>query len=612
MFIQPPNSLRFLKFILFSCCIALVMNAYSSNTKDNINIEFTLSVDDPSSHLVHVLLKYEGATANETVFKMPVWTTGYYQIMNFADQVSSFKVTDLEGKPVSWEKLSSNTWKVANQQTHSFLVSYDVKGTRAFVASNVVEEERTYLSPAGVMVYPVGLINHPVTLVIKPYRTWNTIATGLELVAGKENTYTAPDFDILYDSPFLMGSKLESLPAFYVKGIPHYFIGYNMGNFDKQQLMDDLKKIVETAVNLMGDIPYKHYTFLAIGPGGGGIEHLNSASVSFSGQGLNTMAGKIKMYSFLAHEYFHHFNVKRIRPIELGPFDYDKGSPTKMLWVSEGLSVYYEYMLLKRSGLMTEDDFLKALHNNMMAYEGKPGRLYQTLTEASYNTWSDGPFGRTGDDVNKTISYYEKGPVVGAMLDLAIRHATKNKRSLDDVMRSLYKEFYQTKKRGFTEEEFWKTVETIAGTKLQEVHEYTNTVKELDYTKYFGYGGMMVDTTTKTVAAYSGLTVRDRGDSLQVADVEFESPAWNVGFRRRDVVQLQENSGKISAAAFTQMMGAKKTGDLIRMQQFRQGKMQSLQFVLADKKVQSFEMKPNDKAGLLELSIKKDWLRAVQ
>ncbi len=612
MFLQKKVFFHFSKLFFFSLCIVFAINASARISKDNINIEFTLSVEDPASHIVHVVLKYEGATGNETVFKMPVWTTGYYQIMNFADQVSQFKVTDLESKPVNWEKLSNNTWKVANQQVHSFLVSYDVKGTRAFVASNVIEEERTYLSPAGVMVYPVGLINHPVTVVIKPYRTWNTIATGLELIPGKENTYSAPDFDILYDSPFLMGSKLESLPVFYVKGIPHYFIGYNMGNFDKQQLMDDLKKIVEAAVNMIGDIPYKHYTFLAIGPGGGGIEHLNSASVSFSGQGLNTTAGKIKMYSFLAHEYFHHFNVKRIRPIELGPFDYDKGSPTKMLWVSEGISVYYEFMLLRRTGLMTEEDFLKALHTNMMAYEGKPGRLYQTLTEASYNTWSDGPFGRTGDDVNKTISYYEKGPVVGAMLDLAIRHETKNKKSLDDVMRSLYKEYYQTKKRGFTEEEFRKTSETIAGSALQEVFDYTSTVKELNYPKYFGFAGMDVDTVAKTVPAYSGLSVRDRGDSLQVADVEFESPAWKAGLRRRDMIMLPESTGKFNAAGFTQMMGTKKTGDQINFQQVRIGKLQPVQFILSEKREKSFDMKPATNTGTLELSIRKDWLRGVQ
>jgi predicted metalloprotease with PDZ domain len=599
------------KLLILALCLLFGLNASAKKGKEKIHIEFTLSFTEPASHIVHVVLKYQGARTNETVFKMPVWTTGYYQLMNYAEQVSQFKITDMEGNPIGWEKEASNTWKVFNQQIQSFQISYDVKGTRAFVAANIIEEERTYLSPAGVMVYPEGLINHPVTVIIEPFHKWNSIATGLALVAGKKNTYTAPDFDILYDSPFLMGSKLESLPPFFVKGIPHYFVGYNMGIFDKQQLMIDLQKIVEAAVNLIGDIPYKNYTFLSIGPGNGGIEHLNSASISFSGNSLSSPAGKIRTYSFLAHEYFHHYNVKRIRPIELGPFNYDRGSPTKMLWVSEGISVYYEYILLNRAGLMGADDFLNALHNNIMAYEGKPGKLYQTLTEASYNTWSDGPFGRTGDDVNKTISYYEKGPVVGAMLDLTIRNATKNTKSLDDVMRYLYKEYYQIKKRGFTELEFRRTCEKIAGIPLQEVFDYTSTVNELNYTKYFSYAGITIDTSTKIVGGYTGLSVRDRGDSLVVADVEFESPAWNAGLRRRDIISLPENTEKLNAATFTQLLSTKKTGDEISLLQLRQGKISPVQFVLSDKKIQSLKMKQGEDPSPLQLSIRNDWLRST-
>ncbi|RYF56883.1 MAG: hypothetical protein EOO39_36115, partial [Cytophagaceae bacterium] len=169
------------------------------------------------------------------------------------------------------------------------------------------------------------------------------------------HTFTAPTFDVLYDSPMLMG-ELEQLPAFTVRGVPHYFVGYNLGQFDRQRFVEDLQKIVAAGADIINDIPYTHYTFLAIGPGGGGIEHLNSTSISFDGTGLNTAKGRFTLYSFLAHEYFHHYNVKRIRPIELGPFDYDKGSRTKMLWLSEGITVYYEPIILSRAGLLTEEE----------------------------------------------------------------------------------------------------------------------------------------------------------------------------------------------------------------------------------------------------------------
>ncbi len=488
------------QYILLIALFIATLNAFSNSsniatTKGKTQIDFVLTVEDPSSHSVQVTLNYGGANTAHTTFKMPVWTPGYYQIMNYADQVSEFKVIDKAGNDIKWEKTASNTWEVNNQKAKSFTITYKVKDKRAFVASNIVEEERTYLSPAGIFIFPVGELTQASTLTIKPYKTWSTIATGLEPIKGASNKYSASNFDILYDSPILMGSKLETLPVFYVKGIPHYFVGYNMGDFDKVQFIKDLSQIVESAANIIGAIPYTHYTFLAIGPGGGGIEHLNSASISFSGKGLATQAGRIKMYSFLAHEYFHHYNVKRIRPIELGPFDYDKGSPTKMLWVSEGLSVYYEYLVLRKAGIMSEDELLKAIGNDIAKFENKPGKLYQSLTEASYNTWSDGPFGRTGDEVNKTISYYEKGPVVGAILDFAIRDASNNKKSLNDVMRSLYYEYYLNKKRGFTESEFQATCEKMAGAPLNEVFEYAATVKPLNYPKYFSLAGLRVDST---------------------------------------------------------------------------------------------------------------------
>jgi predicted metalloprotease with PDZ domain len=241
---------------------------------------------------------------------------------------------------------------------------------------------------------------------------------------------------------------------------------------------------------MMGDVPYRHYTFLGIGPGRGGIEHLNSAAVPFSGSQLLTEAGRRRVFTFLAHEYFHHFNVKRIRPIALGPFDYQRPNHTNMLWVSEGLSVYYEYLLVFRAGLMQDSDLLQHFQGNISAYESKPGRLRQSLAQSSWDTWKDGPLGGGADS---TISFYDKGPAVGVLLDMAIRHSSGNRRSLDDVMRALYREYYIGKRRGFTDDEFRRVCDSLAGVSLAEVFDYVYTVKEPDYAKYLAYGSMGID-----------------------------------------------------------------------------------------------------------------------
>ena len=466
---------------------------------------------------------------------------------------------------------------------------------------------RGYILPAGIFFFPTDNIHHPVTVAVKPYKDWRNVATGLDSVAGMPFTFFAGDFDILYDSPILVGN-LEELPPFFIKSIPHRFIAYKPGEFDKVQFMKDLKKIVETATNLIGDIPYRHYTFIGIGPGAGGIEHLNSTTVSFNLKNPNAQSW-LRTYFFLAHEYFHHYNVKRIRPIELGPFDYENGSRTKMLWVSEGLSVYYEYLIVKRAGLCNEDELLSAFRSNILAYEDKPGRLYQTLEQASYETWSDGPFGRTGDEVNKTISYYDKGPVVGMLLDFKIRHQTKNKNSLDDVMRSLYRQFYQKKKRGFTEAEFRAVCERIAGTSLADIFDYVSTTKELDYKKYLDYAGLDIDTTLKAIeGGWLGLTTRTRNDSVTVSSVDWESPAWNAGVRQRNII-LEVDGMKAVPQAIESVFKDKKPGEKIQLTVIENGEKKTISITLGKKMERPFQITRKTNIDELQRAILESWLK---
>ncbi|MBS1661170.1 MAG: M61 family metallopeptidase [Bacteroidetes bacterium] len=476
---------------IFSALLLLSIRAF---TQQPVNLHYTLSLEDPASQKMHVVFRCTGLNGPVLDFKMPVWMPGYYQILDYAKKVDNFHAIDGAGKDLGWEKTTPNTWRVENPAGKVVTISYDVKATTPFVAQPWLDSTRGYVSPAGVFMYPNGYLRQPVTLEVKSWSGWNKIATGLEKVAGKVNWYKAPDFDILYDCPIL-AANLEEVPSFKVRNIPHYFYGYKIGEFDKAAFSSDLQKIVEQGVNLIGDIPYAHYTFLATGSGRGGIEHLNSTTIGFSGDQLKTHDAKQRVYCFIAHEYFHHYNVKRIRPIALGPFDYERENRTNGLWVSEGLNVYYEYMLVRRAGLMTGDDLLHHFQTDINAYESKPGHLYQSLAQSSYETWSDGPFGRTGDSINKTISYYQKGPAVGLLLDMAIRHSTKNKKSLDDVMRTVYRVYYQEKKRGFTDAEFRKACEDAAGVALPEIFDYVYTVKEPDYAKYLAYGGLGIDTT---------------------------------------------------------------------------------------------------------------------
>lgn len=593
------------RFIHTLTLLTIVFSAQAQKT----DLSFTVTVKDPAAHLFHVQFRCSGIKKESIEFKLSAWTPGYYQLMNYADNISAFHVTTTTSPDtLQWNKASANSWKVNSKSNNTIIIDYDVKAPRAFVAANYVDAERGYISPAGVFLHPAEMLNQPITVTIVPLEGWNLVATGLESVNGKANTFIAPGYDVLYDSPFLMG-QLESLPTFTVNGIPHNFVAFKPGDFDKARLMNDLQKIVTAASNIIGDIPYKHYTFLAIGPGGGGIEHLNSASISFQGTRLySSKNSMMQIYNFLAHEYFHHYNVKRIRPVELGPFDYDKGSRTKMLWLSEGITVYYEYIVLKRAGFTDAQEVFNTFSSSISAYENKPGRQFQTPAEASFTTWEDGPFGRTGDDANKTISPYDKGPALGIVLDFKIRHETKNKKSLDDLMRVLYNKYYKEKNRGFTEAEFRKEAETVAGVALSDFFDYIYTLKTVDYPTYFNYAGLNIDTTTHDLpGAWLGANVRSRNDSVFISSVDWQSPAWNAGLRPRGVI-TKINGQQATEKILKDAIAAAKNGDQIRIAFTTAAGPKEEPIVFGTKKEKNFTItrKPNPDA--LQQQISSGWL----
>lgn len=524
------------------------------------DFSFTVSNDSPTQSFV-VDLHIKKLKQDTLILKMPAWTPGYYQLLHFADNVYDFIASAAKNKLLSFQKINRNAWVIPVKGLSSLNVQYRVKATRNFVATPFVDSSRAYLSPPGVFVYPEGKKELPSAVHLDLPDGW-TAATGLKKIKGSGIDFYAENFDVLFDSPILMGT-LETLPVFTVQGKPHQFIGYRPAVSDPATFMSDLQKIIREAVAVIQDIPYSDYTFIAIGPGQGGIEHLNSTSFGFSGQSLNTPEGKRRMYTFLAHEYFHHYNVKRIRPIELGPFDYDKENRTTLLWLSEGITVYYDQLLVRRAGLMTTEELLEGYRSRLLGYENKPGRLYQSATQASYSTWSDGPFGRSDDEVNKTVSVYDKGAVLGLLLDFEIRHKTGNQQSLDDLMKKLYNEYYRQRKRGFTAGEFQDAAEQVAGASLEELFGYAETVAPINYKKYFAYAGLDIDTIAKPLpGAWLGIQSRKQGDSVIITQVEYDSPAWKAGLRRQMLIKLI-NGSPATSSVLTPLLKDKSIGEKI-------------------------------------------------
>lgn len=575
------------------------------------HMDFTVSFEQASNHLFHVVLRCDGLESAALDYKMPVWTPGFYSLLNFAQYVENFHAADGQGHPLAWQKTSTNTWRVGADQSPVVTLAYDVRATRSFVGTCYVDASHAYIMPAGLCLYLDGQIKHPVTITLNPRPTWTGLATGLDPVsASQPHTFAAPDFDILYDSPILAGN-LDELPAFEVRGVRHSFYGYNLGVTNGPEFISHLRDVIAAGVNVIGEVPYNHYTFIGIGPGRGGIEHLNSTSFGFSGASLTNHAGMIRELDFLAHEYFHNYNVKRIRPIELGPFDYERENRTRMLWVSEGLTVYYEYIMLSRSGNISQDEVLDEFRQNLASYENTPGRLLQSVTASSWDTWDQGSFGggrRAPAGVKKTISYYDKGPVLGLMLDFKIRHETGNRKSLDTVMRTLYRVYFKEKQRGWTEDEFRAVCEDIAGVSLSDFFGWVNSTDEPDYATYFGYAGLEIEPPRELPDAELGAITEMEDNNLVVVATEPGSPARNGGLAARDVITAC-GGAPVTAEGLAKTVAAKKPGDDVTLTVSRGGSEHKIEFILGHKLERSWKIKPVASPDDLQSKILRSWLK---
>jgi len=527
--------LRIVLFIVFA--VSTVFAGKAQTTPDTVF--FAVSMDAPATHYFHVEMECDGKSETDYAFKMPIWTPGYYWRLNFAKNVTNFSAENENGNQLEYTKTDLNTWQIKGIKEGKVKISYDVFAYERSVADPFLDDGRAFISPTGIYLFREGQIQKPVIVEINTYNEWTTVHTGLDKVAGKKNTWFARNFDVLYDCPVLAGN-MEIL-SFETGGIPYTIAMENPAEFDRATYIGDFKKIVESATNLIGDVPYDHYSFLIMDQGMGGLEHSNSMAVfSNSNYDITNSAGYKGWLSFIAHEFFHLYNVKTIRPIELGPFDYCNENLTHMLWVAEGFTVYYEYLVLNRAGLMPRQEVLDALSSTIARFENKDGRKILTATQASYDTWLNF-FNWNNHTDHTTISYYNIGCALGMLLDLKIRQETGNEKSLDDVMRTIYYDLHKKQNRGYTDDEFREICEKTAGCSLEEIFHYAETTDPMDYQKYLKSAGVEMNLTPEKQLTY-GITVRRNGEDWVITDIDRNSTAWKIGLSIKDKIVLVDGN----------------------------------------------------------------------
>lgn len=450
-------------------------------------VTYTVDLREPPSHLVRMTMSIPGARA-ATEIQFPAWNA-LYQIRDFVRNVQELEAR-CDGREETLLRVDLQTWRSGEQGCNVLELRYRVYANEESVFSSVLNDQHAFLNFALLCFYLPNECGRPVRVRFLLPEGWK-VGTLLEAGAAP-NEFSAADYDVLADSPAEAGEFREYS---YVQGDVTYRVIVDAPGVDysADRLLASLQKITATETALMQDAPAPRYTFILHFPkqGTGGMEHRDGAAISYTGADLKS--NWLEFESLVAHEFFHAWDVKRIRPQPLEPVDYVHGNDTSDLWFCEGLTnTYAEYVLL-RAGLLSREMFYRRLAGEIQRVQMRPERLTQSVELAGREVWKE----KYPDSLRPGGSlYYRKGALVGFLLDLAIRHATENTRSLDGVMRRLDEDFARHG-RYFTKQDLLAIIADLAPG-FRDLHrffaDYVSGTEELDYKTYLGYAGLRLIT----------------------------------------------------------------------------------------------------------------------
>jgi predicted metalloprotease with PDZ domain len=492
---------------LFVLCVAGWVEAAA-------RIDNVVTINDPNSTTLHVTTTIADVKQPQLEVGIPNWTPGYYTTEDFARNISRLVFTDQAGRPLYHRKNHDSFWILDTRGASSVKIEFDY-------AANQLDLNKSQITPTYAILNGINFffyikdhtLDVPESVTFKLPKNWN-IATGL-VPTTDETTFVAESYDVLVDSPVLAGEF--DLVTLQLRGVSHRLAVAPKGVFaqaDLQKLAADSLKVIDSHTRMFNEIPYKDYLTINVFSDKdiGGLEHLNSylGILSKLGARSENIPGLVSLTS---HEFFHAYNVKRIRPAEMWPYRYFERNYTPLLWVSEGVTDYYTNRGRLRAGLMTADEYLEAEAQLLPFVQSVEAAKYISVEEASINTW----FGGIGGGAQPfVVDYYSRGDTLGLLLDLSIRHDTNNKSSLDDVMRALYTNFYK-KSRGFTTEDLIATINKLTGKDYHPFFEkYVGGTEALPYDQVLAYAGLSL-TQTKNKVIRLGIGTDGDGSNVIVS-----------------------------------------------------------------------------------------------
>ena len=543
-------------------------------------IHYQVAMPNPQLHLFEVMLHVQNWSKSVLDLKLPVWTPGSYLVREYSKQVQDFRVEEgNEQQSLAWCKIRKNHWQINTENTSKITVHYRVFANELSVRTNHLDATHGYFNGAALFFFIPGFEQEPIQVTIVPPKSDWQVTTTLPRIPETTNTFEAEDFDTLVDSPFEIGC--HQLYDFEVLGKLHQFAIWGEGNAVPERIIEDTKKIIEVEAELYGGLPYDRYLFLLhlSSSGFGGLEHKNSCSLNYPRFGFGAKDKYNRFMQLVAHEFFHLWNVKRIRPKALEKFNYNQENYTTSLWFCEGTTSYYDLVIPLRAKIYEKKAFLENLSKEITRLQTIPGRLVQPLSESSFDAWIK-LYRRDANSDNSQISYYLKGELVSLLLDLLIRARHKNKRSLDDVMRLMWQQF-GTEEIGFTPEQLQEVITSVADTDLSDFfHRYLDSTDELPFNEYLEpFGLKLIGVEEEERLPYLGMTVKTENGQEFIKFVEANSPAGMAGVDAGDQL-LAMDGWRVSGEQLSDRLKEYDPGDTIQLTIFHHDELLTLSVTL--------------------------------
>ncbi|MDZ8082134.1 MAG: M61 family metallopeptidase [Nostoc sp. DcaGUA01] len=553
-------------------------------------IHYLVAMSQPETHLFEVTLQLVDYPWPILDLKLPVWTPGSYLVREYAKNLQDF-VAFAKDKPLPWRKISKNHWQIDKAGVSELTIRYRIFANELSVRTNHLDATHGYFNGAAIFFRISGWEKQPIRVTIIPPRPEWQVTTALSPVAEETNTFLATDFDTLVDSPFEIGS--HQLYQFEVLGKPHELAIWGQGNYQVQQMITDIQKIIRVEAQMFGGLPYERYVFLLhlFSQAFGGLEHKNSCSLIYQRFGFRVLEKYDRFLQLVAHEFFHLWNVKRIRPKALEVFDYDQENYTPCLWFCEGTTSYYDLLIPLRAGIYDAKSYLNHLSKEITRYQTTPGRKVQPLSESSFDAWIKlyRPDANSG---NSQISYYLKGEMISLLLDLLIRSTHDNQRSLDDVMLKMWQQFGEVE-IGYTSEQLQEVIESVAGIDLTDFFgRYIHTTEDLPFNQYLEPFGLEL-VADQQEEPYLGVRINTENGREIIKFVEAGSPAQAGGIDTGDEL-LAIDGIKLTANSLSDRLKDYQPNNKIEVALFHQDELRTYSITLASPNPTRYQVKPID------------------